>query len=238
MAIIETSEPRLPRRERERLARRQEILDAARVVFARRGFNDAKLEDVAERAEYGKGTLYNYFSSKEVLFASVIEDSFETMKSIAEEALNAEIPFTEKIDQFIAGELHYFFHNPESMHLMMREAHHLRGTNPMMQLLPQLLSMLAEEIADEQKKGGVIAEAEPMDLATILINLLYGHFTARVYRRICEVQQQTTEQNENADYCNVVEIFSGMTPQDIQREITSATILIHTVYFNGVHSSP
>ncbi|NNE70602.1 MAG: helix-turn-helix transcriptional regulator, partial [Rhodothermales bacterium] len=47
------------RRERERLARRREILDAARTVFAERGFVGATLEEIASRAEFGKGTLYN-----------------------------------------------------------------------------------------------------------------------------------------------------------------------------------
>ncbi len=35
------------RRERERLKRRREILDAARVLFAQRGFNHTRIEDIA-----------------------------------------------------------------------------------------------------------------------------------------------------------------------------------------------
>ncbi len=233
MAIPDPTEERLPRRERERLVRRQEIIDAARTVFAQRGFNDAKLEEVAERAEFGKGTLYNYFSSKEALFASVIEDSFETMRQIAVDAFASELPFIEKVDQFVVGELHYFFHNPESMHLMMREAHHLRETNPMMQLLPQLLSMLSEEIAGEQKAGRLLTDADPMDLATILINMLYGQFTARVYRRMCELGDCDPRAAEKASG-PAANIFDGLGQEDLRREVLTASTLIHTVYFQGV----
>ena len=56
------------RKERERAMRRNEIVIAACDVFASRGFNDATLEEIAEKAEFGKGTLYNYFDSKELLF--------------------------------------------------------------------------------------------------------------------------------------------------------------------------
>ena len=44
--------------------RRQAILDAALAVFAERGFEAARLEDVAARAGVAKGTLYLYFRDK------------------------------------------------------------------------------------------------------------------------------------------------------------------------------
>jgi AcrR family transcriptional regulator len=222
----------LPRRERERLMRRKEIIAAAREVFASRGFNAATLEDVAERAEFGKGTLYNYFTNKEALFQCVLEDSFQQVQQIAEEALSGERSFEEKIERFIGGELGYFFHNFESMHLMMRESHYLRGSNPMMQLLPQLLRMLSETIAAEQKKKRVIANAGPMELATILINLIFGQFTSRVYQRI--FQFNSCEPPASGAECNVAEIFRGMSEQEIERDIVQATRLIHTVFFTGV----
>ena len=65
----------LPRRDRERLARREAMLDAALVVFADKGFAGATLDEIAERAEFGKGTLYNYFpAGKEELFLSLFVD--------------------------------------------------------------------------------------------------------------------------------------------------------------------
>jgi TetR/AcrR family transcriptional regulator len=55
------------RREREREARRNRILDAAERVFFDNGFDAAKMEDVAEAAQLGKGTLYLYFKTKDDL---------------------------------------------------------------------------------------------------------------------------------------------------------------------------
>jgi len=53
------------RKEREKLRRREEILDAAEKVFFSRGIENSTMDDVAEKAELSKGTLYLYFKSKE-----------------------------------------------------------------------------------------------------------------------------------------------------------------------------
>ena len=63
------------RRERERLERRQAILDAALAVFGDHGFEGATLDGIAERAEFGKGTLYNYFpGGKDELYLTLFEE--------------------------------------------------------------------------------------------------------------------------------------------------------------------
>ncbi len=63
------------RRERERLARRRAMLDAALAVFGDKGFDGATVDEIAERAEFGKGTLYNYFpGGKDELYQALFEE--------------------------------------------------------------------------------------------------------------------------------------------------------------------
>jgi AcrR family transcriptional regulator len=52
---------RLTRREREQLRHRKEILDAAVSVFWEKGFNGAGVQEIAQKAEFGVGTLYRLF---------------------------------------------------------------------------------------------------------------------------------------------------------------------------------
>lgn len=52
--------------------RRQAILDAALTVFAERGYEAARLDDMAARAGVAKGTLYLYFKDKEALFEALV----------------------------------------------------------------------------------------------------------------------------------------------------------------------
>src|SRR5262245_23451685 len=56
--------------------RRAAILEAARTVFARQGYADTVVEDIAAQAGIGKGTLYLYFPSKEqIYFAALLDDA-------------------------------------------------------------------------------------------------------------------------------------------------------------------
>jgi len=59
------------RKERERKMRRQQIMDAAKQVFASKGFGGATMENIAENAEFSPATLYLYFKNKDELFASL-----------------------------------------------------------------------------------------------------------------------------------------------------------------------
>ena len=59
------------RRERERNARRESILDAAQELIASGGYHGLRMDAVAEAVELSKGTLYLYFENKDALCAAV-----------------------------------------------------------------------------------------------------------------------------------------------------------------------
>ena len=69
--------PSLTRREREKLAHRQVIIDAAMRVFSQKGFFNATIDEIAQEAEFSKGALYLYFSSKEDLLFNIIKDKLQ-----------------------------------------------------------------------------------------------------------------------------------------------------------------
>ncbi|HEX3909147.1 MAG TPA: TetR/AcrR family transcriptional regulator [Solirubrobacteraceae bacterium] len=77
-----TEGPRGPERvdQRRRAARaegrdaRQELLSAAADVISERGFHDASIDAVAERAGYSKGTVYWHFAGKDDLFLALVEE--------------------------------------------------------------------------------------------------------------------------------------------------------------------
>ena len=60
------------RKEREKLQRRQSIVDAAERVFFSKGYDNSSMDDVAKEAELSKGTLYLYFDSKEDLYGAIV----------------------------------------------------------------------------------------------------------------------------------------------------------------------
>lgn len=60
------------RRERERQGYRQEILNAAEQVFGRKGYHNATIEEIAQEAGFAVGTIYNFFTGKDKLYAEAI----------------------------------------------------------------------------------------------------------------------------------------------------------------------
>jgi AcrR family transcriptional regulator len=57
--------------------RRAQILNAAEGVFTRKGFEDARMEDIAEKTGLGKGTLYLYFKSKDDIIFAILDRVFQ-----------------------------------------------------------------------------------------------------------------------------------------------------------------
>lgn len=55
-------------------SRRDDILKAARAVFDEKGFNDARMAEIAQKAGVASGTVYLYFKSKEELVNALCED--------------------------------------------------------------------------------------------------------------------------------------------------------------------
>jgi Transcriptional regulator len=109
------------RREREKEERRQSILQAAREVFLEKGFFRATMDDVAERAEVSKGTLYLYFESKETLLAHLLLEGLDSLYSYLEEAFAPDRPLTadERLCRLGWAYLRFFQEEPHYFRFLM-----------------------------------------------------------------------------------------------------------------------
>lgn len=63
-------------------ANRQAILDAARMVFARIGYEAANIRDIIRETDLASGTFYNYFKSKEEVFEALADDSVKRFRPL------------------------------------------------------------------------------------------------------------------------------------------------------------
>jgi AcrR family transcriptional regulator len=59
--------------------KRRRILDAAARLFAGQRYHDVRLEDVAQAAQVGKGTIYIYFESKDELYLALVDEGFRRL---------------------------------------------------------------------------------------------------------------------------------------------------------------
>src|SRR5215218_10362574 len=91
------------RKESDRQAKLQAILDAALDVFLERGFAEARLEDVATRAGVAKGTIYLYVPSKQALFEALVKSGIGgAIGTIEQKVLALDIPAEEQLRTLFA----------------------------------------------------------------------------------------------------------------------------------------
>jgi TetR/AcrR family transcriptional regulator len=75
----------------------EKILEAAKKVFHRKGFDGARMQEIADEASINKALLHYYYRSKENLFDAVFKDAFNELFKKIFSVIGSSIPFEEKI---------------------------------------------------------------------------------------------------------------------------------------------
>jgi TetR/AcrR family transcriptional regulator len=70
----------------EKIKRRKDILEVAKEIFFSKGLEATTMEEIANRAELSKGTLYLYFKSKEELYVSIVEEGAQLFQEFFRKA--------------------------------------------------------------------------------------------------------------------------------------------------------
>ena len=91
----------LPRKEREKLQHKKEILTIALKLFSDRGFHNVSMQEIAEESEFSVGTLYNFFESKESLFAALMRSCANRVSDILMPILEEKTDERLKISNYI-----------------------------------------------------------------------------------------------------------------------------------------
>jgi AcrR family transcriptional regulator len=77
----------LPRREREKLRQREDLLATAIELFAEKGYHNVSMHEIAAKAEFAIGTLYKFFKNKEDLYKALIMAKAEEYHRVLNEVL-------------------------------------------------------------------------------------------------------------------------------------------------------
>lgn len=160
--------PQGPGRQRTYLkaeARRAQILDVAKGVFARRGYRVANVADICRAARIGRGTLYQYFDSKQAVLLALMEALSErvagviaTRPRIEAMGLPSRIPTREIVgfcEDRLRQLLEAIFVDEATLRLILRDARGLDGTvdRVIEQIDAQVLAALESDLAAAQRGG-------------------------------------------------------------------------------------
>ncbi len=162
------------RKQREREQRRQEILNAARVVFSTKGFNSTTMEEIASQAELSPGTLYLYFKNKEELHTSLSINILKFISAQINQVVEQGISVEEKIERFRDIFIEIYQQDPQILinlfHLQSGETLH-NLSDPMMGQLKKYSTEAHGAIIAVVKEGiesGIFMEEHPVALADVI----------------------------------------------------------------------
>ena len=165
------------RKEREYLAHREEILSAAEKVFAAKGFFATTMSDIARKAEFGTGTLYNYFKSKEELYFTLIDEKVEGINRLVNAELSKKTSAFERIRKALELQFEFNERNRDFFRIYISERNRFEWTvkDELGKGLHEKMVTYIHILAEVMRQG--IEEAEfksmnPIDLAHALVGIV------------------------------------------------------------------
>ena len=168
----------------DRAAKTRTILRASAEVFAEQGYNAATIDAIAERAQVGKGTIYEYFPNKQELFFAVFDDYITSMEAVARQSMDqlsgsAGTQIRHAIHSILAMSaetldlfplVFEFWSASASPDRQERVATLFRRT------YGKFRALLADRIRTGQRNGEISRAADPSRIAAVLIGALDGLF--------------------------------------------------------------
>jgi TetR/AcrR family transcriptional regulator len=111
----------LPRREREKLRQRQEMLAAALKLFSEKGFHNVSMHEIAWKSEFAIGTLYKFFKNKEDLYKALMLEQADKFGEALTKAIEGPDDEIEKLRNYVRTKGQMFRDNVSMVRLYFAE---------------------------------------------------------------------------------------------------------------------
>ncbi len=199
--VSEKNRHALSRKEREKEMRQREILGSARELFLEKGYHNTTLDEIAQHAEFGKGTIYNYFSSKEELFYGILDSLIEEVHQTAEASINTPGDIRGKFTSYAKEITSYAEVNSDIFRLIVREMNGLNSPNSETRLrnlkrrYTNIMHLLARLIAGEIERKR-IRNSDPLKLARLFDSMVQflciNHFGPHGFEKINNIEAEVS----------------------------------------------
>jgi AcrR family transcriptional regulator len=173
------------RRQREREQRRMAIVDAAESVFFAKGYDQATVDEIADRAELSKGTLYLYFDGKEDLYRAIIFRALKLLRAAFESAVARQETGIEKVWAIGMEYVNFYREHPDYFNALIH--YHGQKTETFCEHDP--LKVLIDVVQEGIEDGTIRSGLDPLKTAIIL----WGQTTGllQIAFTMCEAIRET-----------------------------------------------
>jgi len=161
-----------------------EILEAARDVFASKGFENATVDDIAEQAGVAKGTLYLYYRSKREMFVAALRQGFEELAAESEHRIARAATARDKVRAFVEARMDFSDRNRHFYRLYYTEYSNVL-TSPVrvgkeFQDLYEAQATLLERTLLQGMQSGEVRELNPGAAARLIYDMTRGAIAQRI----------------------------------------------------------
>lgn len=142
-------------------ARRAQLVDVGRIVFAKRGYEGASLEEIADRAKVSRPVLYEHFGGKEGLYAVIIDREMEYLVRRITEAISVGSPRA-RLQGAALAFLSYVKDHPDGFAILTHDAPVTAAGGGMSSLLNDVAGRVSDVFAASFKSAGYDAKMAPI----------------------------------------------------------------------------
>jgi TetR/AcrR family transcriptional regulator len=157
------------------------LLAAARVEFAARGLEGARIDSIAERSGVNKQLVYHYFGSKDVLYQAVLEDAYTRFVAPFAHLDNAVRPASRRLKEFIEFLFDRIGQDPQFQALITDEnvhsGRHVKRSGAVKKILTPVVENLAEILDQAKQDGSLDCDIDPIDLYLDIAGMSAFYFT-------------------------------------------------------------
>ncbi len=131
------------------------IIDAATKIFAKKGFFQAKVSEIAKEAKVADGTIYLYFENKDSILISLFEEQMKRVLDDMRQEISKETDAVKKIEKFALNHLKLIEQNKDVAEIIQVE---LRQSSKFMkeyknEKFAEYLNLIGDIIQEGQEKG-------------------------------------------------------------------------------------
>ena len=142
-------------------ARRAQLVEVGRTVFAQRGYEATSVEEIAERAGISKPIVYEHFGGKEGLYAVIVDREVEHIVERITAAITSGSP-RERLEGAALAFLAYVKERPGGFAVLLRDAPASKRSGEMPALMYDLAERVGAIFTDQFRKAGYDAKAAPI----------------------------------------------------------------------------
>lgn len=188
------------KREIKRERKREKILDAAAELFSTKHYHEVMMDDVAKLISVAKGTVYNYFDSKEELYFTIMHTRMENLLSLLKQKIESEQNSIDSLRAFVVHLYMFMMKYRKFFLIYQRETLNKQNSfcEEMLFLEKQMKQMITQVISSGEKEG-VFRKVDEEFAISLILGSIYGAVQKGINENISD-ENATKEKEEIFDF--------------------------------------